>query len=463
MRRMTATKAATEVVAMQGRKSTARKTMIPAILIAFPAVIFYGILSISLLNVPVLDDYYAVLKFINQMAGEKNAAARLQFFVAAQHNEYKLYFGHGVEWAQFAWLGHVNFTSLCIVGNSAVVVLALLLWSMFLAREGDLAKRLALFVPVAWLVFQLEYFETLNWAMASLANLWVIVFSFGTILCLLRPSRRAYTGGLLLYVLAIASSANGFVLLPVGLLMLAMRRQLVRAGGLVATTAVCFAAYAYRYNVHPSQPHGYGTVFNVLLHIRLDYAIAFVGNTGAIRGAVASYFGFCVALGSGLLVIFVLLARRGYARRNPAVAYCVLFILLTALGVSGLRSDFGPGSSLTSRYSIYGTLLIIFVWTALAEEFVQHRKQTLLNNSPYLLAVLATVFFGLCTDEIGYLSLTRRNHELVTGMASFERSLTTGSDDGPLPPINLDKRINQEMRAILIESIRLGVYEPPKF
>ncbi len=106
----------------------------------------------------------------------KGAAAKFCFFLADQHNEYKLFFGQGVAWAQFALLGHVSFVQLCVLGDSAVLVLALLLWSMFLPDEKDLARRLAYFVPVAWLLFQLEYCETLNWAMAAMQNLWVLVF-----------------------------------------------------------------------------------------------------------------------------------------------------------------------------------------------------------------------------------------------------------------------------------------------
>ena len=150
-------------------------------------------------------------------------------------------------------LGHVNFAQLCVLGDSAVLVLAFILWSMFLPGHKDLARRLALFVPVAWLLFQLVYWETLNWALAPLQNLWVIVFSLGAILCLLRPTRKAYIGGLVLYALAISASGNGFLLLPVGLLIMVTRRQLARAGGLLAVSVVCIAAYAYHYNFGQSQ------------------------------------------------------------------------------------------------------------------------------------------------------------------------------------------------------------------
>ena len=131
-------------------------------------------------------------------------------------------------------LGHVNFVPLCVLGDSSVLVLAFLLWLIFLPEEKDLGKRLAFFIPAAWMLFQLGYWETLNWAMASLQNLWVIVFSLGTIQCLLRPTRKAYASGLLLYALAIGTSGNGLLLLPVGVLILATRRQFARVAGWLA-------------------------------------------------------------------------------------------------------------------------------------------------------------------------------------------------------------------------------------
>jgi hypothetical protein len=449
--------------AVTQRKRSVAAVMIPAAFIVAPAALFYDILFSHLTNLPdYWDDYDAVLQFLNQMVQERSAAGRALWLLAAQHNEYKLFFLHGLAWAQFALLGHTNFVQLCVLGDMSVLVLALLLWSMFLPEQKDLGKRLAFFVPVAWLLFQLGYWETLNWAMASLQNLWVIVFSFAAIHCFLRPSRGGYASALLLYVLAIASSGNGFLVFPVGLLIFTARRQLARAGGLLATTAVCIAAYAYHYDIHSSQAREHASVFATLLDLRPGYSLAFLGNAGALRGAAPSFVGFCIALGLGILMIFVLLARRGYARRNPAVACCVLFILLTALGIAGVRSDAGMRSSLTPRYTIYGGLSLIFVWTGLAEEFVQHRKETLLNNSPYLAVVFASVFFGLCMDEVGYRDLSQRNQKLAMGMASFERSPTSGSDDVPMPPLYGVKPPNQELRAILNESIRLGVYVPPK-
>jgi hypothetical protein len=439
---------------------------IPALFITIPAVLYYGILFNHLANLPMMDDYVVILQFLNKITQLKGATAKFCFLIAAQDHEYKLYFVHGVAWAQFAALGHVNFTQISLLGDSAVLALAWLVWSMFLPDQKDLAKRLALFVPVAWLLFQLGYWETLNWAMASLVNLWVIAFSLATIQCLLRPTRRAYGCGLILYVLAIAALGNGFLTLPVGLLILATRRQYARAVGLLAVSAVCIAAYAYHYDPMSSQGVPHGSVFTALRHMRPDYVIAFVGNASAIGNASPVYARISLAFGAMLVLLFAWMAKRGYARRNPAIPNSVLFVLLTAVGVAGMRSDLGLTQSQSSRYAIYGALLLIFAWSAIAEEFLQNRSEPLLNNNPYLVVTGMVVLFGLCTDNFGYQFLAQRESDTVKWMAAYERTAASQSPEGPDPQANPESDIMRGYRvrdgAILNESIRLHVYAPPE-
>jgi hypothetical protein len=452
--------------AAKQKKQSSAGVAIPALLIAFPVALFYNSLLRHLIDLPYYDDYNALLLFLNQMAQAKSASAKFLLLLAAQHNEYKIFFVHGLAWAQFAMLGHVNFFQLCALGDCAVLPLALLLWWMFLPGYKDLARRLALFVPVAWLLFQLGYWETLTWAMASLQNLWVIVFSFATIRYLLRPSRGAYAGALLLYALSIATSGNGFLLLPIGLLIFAVRRQFARAAGLLAVSAVCIAAYAYHYNVMSSQAPQRGSVFLTLLHMRLDYSIAFAGSAGAIAGSTTVSAAISLVLGIVLLLFFGWMAWRGYVRRNPLVSCYVLFILLTAVGVAGLRSDFGLIQATSSRYTIYGELMVILAWTAFVEEFLQRRNDPLLSIGPYLMVAIVTVLVALWSDGIGYRELVGREDMAVKWMAAYEHPGSPGSDEAPMPPFKEKSELTTVWRAqsrlILNDSIRLGVYEPPR-
>jgi hypothetical protein len=340
-----------------------------------------------------------------------------------------------------------------------VLVLALELWWMFLPGEKNLSKRLAYFVPVAWLLFQLEYSETLNWAMAGLQNLWVLVFAIGAIQCLLRPSRKAYAGALVLLVLAISASGNGFLLAPVGLVILAMRRFWMRLTGWLAVCGLCVAAYAYRYDTMSSQSPVSGSIFSTLQHLRPDYVIVFIGNVGAIGGMVA----VCLPLGVLLLTVLGWLMKRGYARRNPAVCYTVLFLMATAVGVAGLRSDFGLVQSLSSRYTIYGALLAILAWTALTEEFLQYRNEPMVRNNAYVAMAAAAIIFGLVADQVGYIYLVQREQYAVRGLAAFERTEASKSPQGPVLPFPDENEVllsfRQKARGILGESVRLGIYQ----
>jgi len=446
-------------------KQTASALVIPGLLVAAPAAIFYLLLSRLQLNLPVVDDYWTVLDFASRMKLTHGAAPRLEFLLSNQHNEYKLFFVSAIVWLQSTLLGHVSFVQLCVLGNGAVVLLAVLIWSIHMPRERDLGRRLAFFVPVSWLLFQLQYFETLNWAMASLQNLWVIVFSLGTICCLARGTRQMYGVALILYGLAVAASGNGFLLLPVGLLMLIIERRVLRAAGLLATSALLMAAYAYHYNIGYWPHHQSG--FAHLLRIRPDFVLAFIGNAGAIAGTALLSECLSLTVGAALLLLFGWLLRRGYFKRRRLVGYCVLFLLLTAVGVGGLRSDFGLMQSLAPRYIIYGLLLVIFAWIAVVEEFLWRRSGPLLTNDVYLAATLGAVLLGLSMDAAGYMDLVRRNHETIEGMALYEHPESSKSMDGPVLEFSrgdpAQRRNEPIVRGILDQSIALGIYEPPKY
>jgi hypothetical protein len=312
----------------------------------------------------------------------------------------------------------------------------------------------------------LQYWEAIDWPVDALQNLWVIVFVMGAIDCLLRPSRKSFAGAIVLYVLAIGAMGNGLLLLPLGLLILVRRRQLVRIAAWIAVSAICLAAYAYQYNIMSSQAPPYGSTLAVFLWVHPVYALAFMGNAGAIAGESRPSVAISVALAMLLLALFGWLLRRGYAKRNQFVSYCVLFILLTALGVASMRSGLGLRTSVTSRYTIFGLLLLILAWAAICEEFFHERQDTLLRNTSLWAVIIVSVAFSLSMDLRGYREMSRRRDQLVQGMAAFEHS-PAGRFDGPTQASASEPdsvtALRGFFRGVLCESIRLGVYEPPKF
>ncbi len=453
-----------------GDSKRGARPVIAAIIVAMPVTLFYGILFHQGMSAPFEDDYEALLEFLNRIVGLNGFSARFAYFFAAQFNEYKLFFGHGLVFLQLVILGRVDVAMLCALGNGFILLLGVLLWKMFLPGSGNTGRRLALFIPVPWLLFQLQYVETLNWAMPSLVNLPVVLFSLGAIYSLCRGTLAGFWKGLACLVLAIASSGNGLTMVFIGLLILASRRHYGRALTWLVVSSVCIAAYAYHYNVMSSQSRSDQSVLSIVIHPRPLYVVTFMGNALAsplFRRYFVLDIVICTLLGIVLCVFLFAMAKRGYVRRNPQVSYCVLFLLLTAVGVAGLRSDFGIAQSLNSRYGIYSALLLIFSWFAIVEEFLQDESLPLRKSRIWLGACAIAILFSLSMDTWGWRYLVERNQQIVLGVVAFEHSDPSAGGAGPVLPFpgqnwrydELDRRAPE----ILRKSIALNIYHLPVY
>jgi hypothetical protein len=448
-----------------GLESSKARTWIAGFFVALPTVFFLTFLVRKALDIPFLDDYDALLDCLNHLATLTTVSSKAWYLLTLQHNEYKLIFGEGVAWLQLSIWGHVDFRILSAVGNGFIFLLAVLLWKMFLPTERDWTTRLALFIPASWLLFQLEYYGTLNWAMAGLQNLPVLVFSLGAIYFLVRAERWAFCGALVLVVLAVSASGNGMVVLPIGLLILAWPLRFERIVAWLLISGCCVAAYAYRYNPMLSQNSEHRSVFATLIRLSPAYVLSFIGGAAGLP----HFIGFSLLLGILLCGLFLYMARRGYLRKNRAASYCVLFLLLTSIGVAGIRSDFGVAQSISSRYTIYSVLFLIFAWFAIVEEFVRYGRRPLLRNRIYLCALLFAVLFSLLADGVGSVQIVRRDRALVQAMREFEHPASSQVPIGPAPalapPITraVSDTYNLRARTIMNQSTLLGIYRPPNY
>lgn len=436
------------------------QVVVAGTLVALPAVFFYAILFRKAIELPLEDDYEALLDFLNNVVALHGTRAKSSYFLASMFNEYKLFFGHAVAWVQLLFIGHVSIWLLCAIGNAFVFLLAIVLWKMFLPGER-LSYRLTAFIPVSCLLFQLSYAETLNWSMPGLQNIPVIFFSLAAIYLFTQSSRSAFIWGLVALTLSIASSGNGFFLIPVCALILV--RNSTRLIWLVAVSLGCIAAYAYRYSVTPSQSQG--SMLSRLLHFNPLYVLAFIGSAAEIFPSRISNrvtLALCITLGVLLCLLFIALLSKGYFGRNPAICYSALFVLVTAAGVSILRQNFGIAYSLHSRYKIYSALLLIFAWCGITEEIPQYRHASPWKNRLFVSVVLLTAVYCIAMDRRGWRYLGERNGEIIAGMTTYEHAGVGPVLPFPQQGARFDELDNRAPK-ILEESIRLGVYRPHIF
>ena len=221
-------------------------------LLVIPVAVFHYLLFRTQLALPILDDYDAVLAFANAFARDHGIRSRLIEIVAWQHNEYKLIFEQAVVALMYAVTGCVNFIELLLLGNAFVLLIGCVLWLYFRTDQAVSRKHLVAFVPVVFLLFNLQYAETVNWAAGSLQNLPVLAFGLLALWLAARPGRSACLLSCLCLMLAIASSGNGFFV-PVAALPVLIRR---RAWGQMsvwgALTLGMVALYVFHYRLAPT-------------------------------------------------------------------------------------------------------------------------------------------------------------------------------------------------------------------
>jgi hypothetical protein len=429
--------------------------------VTLPAIIFYSILFQHVVNVPIADDYDALFNFLNRLMEAPDFSAKAYHLLVSQHHEYKLFFEHVLFWAQVELSGPIDLKLLCMIGNSFALWLTIVLWKMFLPRHPDTAIRLTLFSPIPWLVFQLQYAQTLNFAMAALVNLPVLVFSLLTIYFLLRMTRATFWGALASLVLAVSSSGNGLFIVPIGGAILLLRRKYARLSIWAAISAVCIAAYFYRYDPLLWLTPFHSPVPPISRFWRPYYVICFLGSAAAYPLRSISPL-----VGIAICAFFVHMAKKGYFHRHPEVGYSVCFVLLTSVAVAGFRSNFGLISSTSSRYTIYSTLLLIFAWFAIVDEHITKKPEMPWRVSVVISAVAGAVLFSIAMDVWGLRYLERRNHNLVIGMSLYEHNFAQQSSAGPIfppPKSKEEQEFNVRVRDVLRTSVRLGIYQLPAY
>jgi hypothetical protein len=351
--------------------------------IAAPILAFYTILAVHLVNIPFSDDYETVLSFMVQYS-RLDAWHRICLIFSFQHNEYKLIFENAIFALQYLLLHRPNFIFLCIIGDLLVLALFAGIWFLLLPTQ-EIDRKLRLAIPIAFALFQLRYAETLNWSMGALQNISVLIAALFTIGCLVR---RRYTLACALFAVTICCSGNGFLLFPVGAWLTWRYRK-----AFIAWLAILFAMvalYSYHY-VHYSlpgagpEPHSaLPAPLRLLLYLNPVFSLSFMGSVIGLHWIISAL------VGTALLCVVIRMIATRYDRINPTVFYFTIFLVITAICVSTIRSNLGLVWSFIGRYRIYSLLLFICAYLFAMERSRQWYRPALVAS--ILLCILGNVY-----------------------------------------------------------------------
>lgn len=429
-----------------------------------PAGIFYFILWRNAVSIPILDDYDILLDSLSWISQHRSLSARIMFLFTREHNGYKLMFDNAVIFTQYIVLGQVHFLPLVILGNLFALFIFLVVISMARVTPANTVERWVLLTPVAWFIFQLQYASALDFSSCSLQNLGVVFFALLSIFLLDKESPIAFSAACAALVLAIASSPSGFFAAPAGLLLLAQNKQWRRISIWVASAAGMLLLYLFRY-APPASNSTPGVKSGLLAHLNVLYALSFMGSSAARYSSI----GPAVLLGLLFCGVVLLAIKQKYFRRNPPVFYSMVFIVINALAVSGLRSDLGVAQSLASRYRIYSNLFLAFVYIFIVEAIFPILQRKTIRRSIFAFALTFSIAFCGLSDLAGARFLRGKKQALTfnyrtqwQGRAPEKSLAGTEMQSNPAFRRQIDAGIYDVDLSSLREAIRDGVYTPPQ-
>jgi hypothetical protein len=410
--------------------------------VLLPALFVFTLLLHLAPFAPYQDDYGAILQFADHYHQVTGWETRVLRIATEQSNEYKLAFEHAVVAGELELTHRLNFTFLTVVGDVFLLPIAFLLCLVYGPGRTAPFSTFLHCLPISLLFFSMTYWETLDWAMTGLQNVPVILFSLLAVYLLSRNARWFLL--CLAAMLAAFSSANGFLLLPIGVLMLLPRRAYGAAIAWCLYFLVPLAAYLYHYQpgVVPRHSH--------FMITRLLFFFVFLGSAIPSRWPA-------LVLGIAVSAVLILSARRGFHRSNPAGFFFALWVMATSAMVAWVRGAAGVYTA--SRYSIYSVLMLVCCYGFFSREGLA-KQPAKLSRSLAIGAALAGGVFVLSNLYASH-KLAERRRMVLAGLEHYRANPEKNSPMiDPLVVAVAPQEIDRE-KNILTHAIQQGIYVLP--
>jgi hypothetical protein len=405
---------------------------------AAPIVAYAGLLFGVSSNLPYLDDYDVILRFLNDSHAARSAGEQLSLLFA-QHVEHRMAFLRALALASQHLQGGVDFDLLNKLGSLGLLALTFLLYAAVQRDGASHAERIVTFTPVPLVLIHPQFWDCLLWPTSSLANFWVVAFALASLLLVVRSGPAALLGAIGFAGLATFSQGNGMLVWGLGALALGSERRLrelaVFAGVGAAVLAFYFTGYV--------RPDPNASLLGALRWETVAYALNLIGSGPAFAVPRASLLVGLLGVAS-----FVALLLLGHPRKNLPLFLFLLFIVgsiaANALGRAGLG---GPNYALQSpRYQFFSCVFWAVNYLAWSECLPMGRRRPIALGT----AVLASLVFSISSFTIYHEEVERVSQRLKRGMLAWTthgRGLVYPDPD--------------RASAILTTAIESGVYVVP--
>ncbi|MFD2936559.1 hypothetical protein [Spirosoma flavum] len=424
---------------------------------AIPILIFFFTFFHFISNIPFQDDYDALLEPVTKFK-QMSAFSWSEFLqiIWTQDDERRIVIDRIAAIFIYLLTGQLDLRLHAFLGLLSLLGILYLIYTIIKGAR----LPLSLIITSSLLLFQIQYYETIFWAMIPFQHIIVYFFAILSFYFLSSPTTKYLVLSLIVAVLATLSDVSGIFVLPVGALLLLLQHRWKHSLIWVLIIGSIVALYSYNLTIPAFRPKP----LDNLQHpdLVLTILLAFSGLSADASTALPSSMriGLIVLAGAGLWIIVAYygfkLIRSAFDRSGrPFVRWEItlwggLFHLgITMLAFSIGRALDGIDAVLISRYKHIGFIWLILIILLISSKF------TVKQNKLFSKAWLVVSFFIFLFSYFQYLApLDYYYKERYTDIYEWQYNRSI-----PSTPIYLNLR--SVVDTVTVRAIRTGVYHLP--
>lgn len=369
-------------------------------------ILIYGYIVLSYsINIPIYDEYELILQFLTDFSHANGFQDSLSILLKRENDHIPLF--PKLFFLVDSFLSaQLDFTHIIYIANAFLLGIFFIFYKHSSHHGQDKLKN---FLPIPFLLFQIQHWELVTWAGAALIYLSPLLFCILALIFINRRNRYGLSIACIFAIISSFSAGNGFFILPtIAALLLLQRRFTEFVVWAIFSSALTISYLA----IYASQGHE-STYFSSLSFFQhpLYVFISFLATTGSAAGIGIK----SISIISGFVILswYLYITYKKYYHQNPVIYFFLSFLLLTSIALAFKRSDFGLDLILlTSRYRIISILIMIASYIAFLE----------FNSSPSENALLKKLFplFAILLFILSYLLyapfIKGRYNELQSGV-----------------------------------------------
>ena len=314
------------------------------IIFIIPFVIYGLYIFKYAVNIPVMDDFDAVLNFTNAFSQAQTGGSKIAVLFS-QHNEHRLVFDRIIFLCYYYLFHEVDFFFFIVFGNLGWILTTVML-VLYFRNFFDLS--LNYLIPIPYMMLSFIHRDTMFFATPAIQFYWFMFFSVAFLICLSKDKPLLFC---VLFPIALFTSGGGIVLYPLGILFLVLKKKWKSFAWFIVLSTACMVLYFFSYSTPINHPSIFEAVINPLRSIA--YFFAFLGNLLPVN-TIAIPIGIILCI----LSVYFVIMQPGDSFLRLAIG----FVGLTALVTSFTRSGFGVEQARSARYTLFPLLALVCIY-----------------------------------------------------------------------------------------------------